>query len=34
MQTARGEGMVTMDYAIEQLIHSGQIKQENVEVIN
>jgi twitching motility protein PilT len=34
MQTARGEGMATMDHAIEQLIHSGQIKQENVEVIN
>ena len=34
MQTARGEGMATMDYAIEQLILSGQIKQEDVEVLN
>ena len=34
MQTARGEGMVTMSHAIEQLIHSGQIKQENVEVVD
>jgi len=32
MQTARGEGMVTMDYAIEQLVASGQVTQEGVEV--
>jgi twitching motility protein PilT len=31
MQTARGEGMVTMDYAIEQLVASGKVTQESVE---
>jgi len=31
MQTARGEGMATMDHAIEQLIASGQVTQEGVE---
>jgi twitching motility protein PilT len=29
MQTARGEGMMTMDYAIEQLVENGQVTQEN-----
>jgi twitching motility protein PilT len=32
MQTARGEGMVTMKHAIEQLILSGEINQADVEV--
>jgi len=31
MQTARGEGMMTMEHAIEQLIASGQVTQEGVE---
>ena len=31
MQTARGEGMVTMDHAIEQLVAGGQVTQEGVE---
>jgi len=31
MQTARGEGMMTMDYAIEQLVENGQVAQECVE---
>ena len=31
MQTARGEGMVTMDHAIEQLIESGKVTQEAVD---
>jgi len=31
MQTARGEGMMTMDYAIEQLVENGQVTQESVE---
>lgn len=31
MQTARGEGMMTMDHAIEQLINSGQVTQSEVE---
>lgn len=31
MQTARGEGMMTMDHAIEQLISSGKVTQEGVE---
>jgi twitching motility protein PilT len=31
MQTARGEGMMTMDYAIEQLVENGQVTQEGVE---
>jgi twitching motility protein PilT len=31
MQTARSEGMVTMDYAIEKLVESGQVTQEGVE---
>jgi Tfp pilus assembly pilus retraction ATPase PilT len=31
MQTARGEGMMTMDHAIEQLISSGIVTQEGVE---
>jgi twitching motility protein PilT len=32
MQTARGEGMVTMKYALEQLLLSGEINQADVEV--
>jgi Tfp pilus assembly ATPase PilU len=31
MQTARGEGMATMDHAIEQLVESGQVTQEGVD---
>ena len=31
MQTARGEGMVTMDHAIEQLVANGQVTQEGVD---
>jgi twitching motility protein PilT len=31
MQTARGEGMMTMDHAIEQLVASGKVTQESVE---
>ena len=31
MQTARGEGMMTMGHAIEQLIASGKVTQEGVE---
>jgi Tfp pilus assembly pilus retraction ATPase PilT len=31
MQTARGEGMMTMDHAIEQLVENGQVTQECVE---
>jgi len=31
MQTARGEGMMTMDYAVEQLVENGQVTQESVE---
>jgi twitching motility protein PilT len=31
MQTARGEGMMTMNHAIEQLVVSGKITQEGVE---
>ena len=31
MQTARGEGMVTMNHAIEQLVSSGKVTQEGVE---
>ena len=30
MQTARGEGMMTMEHAIEQLIASGKVSQEGV----
>ena len=30
MQTARAEGMVTMDAAIEQLKGSGQVRLENL----
>jgi len=32
MQTARGEGMVTMKHALEQLLLSGEINQADVEV--
>ena len=31
MQTARSEGMMTMDYAVEQLVENGQVTQEGVE---
>ena len=31
MQTARGEGMMTMEHAIEQLIDSGKVTKEGVE---
>jgi twitching motility protein PilT len=31
MQTARGEGMMTMDHAIEQLISLGQVTKDGVE---
>jgi len=31
MQTARGEGMMTMDHAIEQLVSSGKVTQEGIE---
>ena len=31
MQTARSEGMMTMDYAVEQLVENGQVTQESVE---
>jgi twitching motility protein PilT len=31
MQTARNEGMMTMDYAVEQLVENGQVTQESVE---
>jgi Tfp pilus assembly pilus retraction ATPase PilT len=31
MQTARSEGMMTMDNAVEQLVENGQVTQEGVE---
>jgi len=31
MQTARGEGMVTMDHAIEQLVDTGKVTQEAID---
>jgi len=31
MQTARGEGMMTMEHAIEQLVVSGKVTQEGVD---
>jgi twitching motility protein PilT len=31
MQTARGEGMVTMNYAIEQLVDTGKVTQEAID---
>ena len=31
MQTSRGEGMMTMDYALEQLIDTGQVAQEGIQ---
>ena len=31
MQTARGEGMITMNQAIEELVTSGQVNQNDVE---
>lgn len=31
MQTARGEGMMTMDHAIEKLVESGQVTQDGIE---
>jgi Tfp pilus assembly ATPase PilU len=32
MQTARGEGMVTMNHSVEELISSGKINYDDVEL--
>jgi Tfp pilus assembly ATPase PilU len=32
MQTARGEGMVTMNSSVEELISSGKINYDDVEL--
>jgi Tfp pilus assembly ATPase PilU len=32
MQTSRGEGMVTMNHSVEQLVASGKINYDDVEL--
>jgi Tfp pilus assembly ATPase PilU len=32
MQTARGEGMVTMNNSVDELVSSGKINYEDVEL--
>jgi twitching motility protein PilT len=34
MQTARGEGMMTMDHAIEQLVSTGKVDQAEIDEVH